>query len=61
MWNNPTLIADQIQYGSQVVANILSNSNEKIKVIIRNDNSGLSDIFTSGLGLFDPRKKYCTI
>jgi ABC-type phosphate transport system substrate-binding protein len=53
MWNDSAIVGDQT---NPRVAKILSNLHEKIKVIVRNDKSGTSEIFTGALGLFDPRK-----
>jgi ABC-type phosphate transport system substrate-binding protein len=55
MWNDTAIVNDQNNYGSAKVGKILSNLHEKIKVIVRNDKSGTSEIFTGALGLFDPR------
>jgi ABC-type phosphate transport system substrate-binding protein len=59
MWNDPTIVSDQSTYGGKmgaVAARILLNTNQKINVIVRNDNDGTSEIFSTALGLFDPRK-----
>jgi ABC-type phosphate transport system substrate-binding protein len=58
MWNDAAIIADQKLYGSSRVAKILSNVNQKIKVLVRSDISGSSEAFSGALHLFDPRKFY---
>jgi ABC-type phosphate transport system substrate-binding protein len=56
MWNDPVIVSDQMAHGSATVGTILSKINEKIKVVVRTDTSGTSDVFSGALGLFDPRK-----
>ena len=54
MWNHPNIVSDNLNNGNPLGAQILTNTNQSISIVVRNDDSGTSEIFTSALGLFDP-------
>ena len=53
-WNDPRILADNSNYQ---VKQALIGINKSIKVVVRTDSSGTSEIFSTGLYLFDPPGK----
>ena len=55
MWNHPDIVKDNDDNANPIAGRILTNLNQPISVVVRNDRSGTSEIFSGALGLFDPQ------
>jgi len=49
-WNDPRIINDN----TGIVRQVLQSLNQTVKIVVRTDSSGTSEIFSTGLSSFDP-------